>query len=362
MAQPQKLRVGIMSTANIARKNIMAISLTTCAEVVAVASRSMEKATVYADENNVAKAYGSYQELLDDTAIDAVYIPLPTNMHREWVVKAAEAGKHVLCEKPAAASTSELREILDVVKANNVVWMDGVMFMHHARMQQLPEALERIGGARHITSSFTFKGDAAFHANDIRCKSELEPLGCLGDLGWYNVRFCLAALNFRLPSRVAAQCHLTPADRPRQPLDMDVQMVWDQGERATFHCSFEHPFCQTVKVAGSKGHLDLDDFVQARRPTATLNIVTEADCIDLQQTVVESRHTLTTEGSIQEKGMWERFTALVTDDQDDNGDKTDPAQRAYWREASVLTQQVMDACMHSAFDAGGAFVLVTPKV
>eukprot|EP00730_Choanoeca_flexa_P003507 TRINITY_DN11430_c0_g1_i1.p2 TRINITY_DN11430_c0_g1~~TRINITY_DN11430_c0_g1_i1.p2 ORF type:complete len:127 (+),score=24.73 TRINITY_DN11430_c0_g1_i1:4-384(+) len=92
MALTQKLRVGVMSTANIARKNILAIKLTDCAEVVAVASRNLDKAKKYAEENGVTTAYGSYQELLDDSNIDAVYIPLPTNMHKEWVTKAAQAG------------------------------------------------------------------------------------------------------------------------------------------------------------------------------------------------------------------------------------------------------------------------------
>eukprot|EP00730_Choanoeca_flexa_P003508 TRINITY_DN11430_c0_g1_i2.p1 TRINITY_DN11430_c0_g1~~TRINITY_DN11430_c0_g1_i2.p1 ORF type:complete len:361 (+),score=111.67 TRINITY_DN11430_c0_g1_i2:4-1086(+) len=356
MALTQKLRVGVMSTANIARKNILAIKLTDCAEVVAVASRNLDKAKKYAEENGVTTAYGSYQELLDDSNIDAVYIPLPTNMHKEWVTKAAQAGKHVLCEKPAAANTAELDEILKEFETRDLVWMDGVMFMHHARMQDLPKGLDTIGEARHITSAFTFKGDDDFHATDIRCKPDLEPLGCLGDLGWYNVRFTLMALGLRLPIKVAAQCHLTPADAPRQPLDVDVQMVFDQGERATFHCSFEHPFRQTVAIAGTKGHLELDDFVQARRPEAKLTIVTDADCVDKQQNVVETRQELITKDSIQEQRMWEKFTALVRAGKDADGDSTDASSRAYWRHVTRATQQVLDACMTSAFDQQGAFV------
>ena len=106
--------------------------------------------------------------------------------------------------------------------------------------------------------------------------------------------------------------------------------------------------------------MDLPDFVQAKRPAATLAIVTDADCTDLQQTVVESQHELTTTDSIQEKVMWERFAALVANSNDSagNGDVHDPEQRAYWRHVTVLTQLVMDACMQSAFDAEGAFVPV----
>ena len=128
------LRVGIMGTANIARKNIAAIRVASGVEVVAVGSRSAARATTYAEENDLDPAtcacYGSYQELLDSPNVDAVYIPLPTALHAEWAPKAALAGKHVLCEKPLARDAAELQTILASFDENSgLVFMDGVMFM-----------------------------------------------------------------------------------------------------------------------------------------------------------------------------------------------------------------------------------------
>ena len=128
------LRVGIMGTANIARKNIAAIRVASGVEVVAVGSRSAARATTYAEENDLDPAtcacYGSYQELLDSPDVDAVYIPLPTALHAEWAPKAALAGKHVLCEKPLARDAAELQTILASFDENSgLVFMDGVMFM-----------------------------------------------------------------------------------------------------------------------------------------------------------------------------------------------------------------------------------------
>lgn len=128
------LRVGIMGTANIARKNIAAIRVASGVEVVAVGSRSAARATTYAEENDLDPAtcacYGSYQELLDSPNVDAVYIPLPTALHAEWAPKAALAGKHVLCEKPLARDAAELQTILaSFDESSGLVFMDGVMFM-----------------------------------------------------------------------------------------------------------------------------------------------------------------------------------------------------------------------------------------
>lgn len=189
---PQLLRVGFLSTSNIGLKNASAAQLSGCIDLVAVASRNLASAQSYATENGFRKAYASYQELLDDEEVEAVYIPLPTTMHLEWVLKAAHAGKHVLCDKPVGVGLAQLVEMLKAVDGKNLVFMDGVMFMHHPRLPLLLKTLKDRdlfpeGPVSRVVTAFTFPGGGEFFKDNIRIKKELEPYGCVGDLGWYNV-------------------------------------------------------------------------------------------------------------------------------------------------------------------------------
>ncbi|XP_057793242.1 uncharacterized oxidoreductase At4g09670-like [Salvia miltiorrhiza] len=124
----------------IARKMSRAILLSGNSTIVAVGSRSAAKAAAFADENGfpaAARAYGSYDAVLDDADVDAVYIPLPTSLHRHWAVAAAWKGKHVLLEKPVALCTAELDEILATCESSGVQYMDATMWMHHPRTAKM---------------------------------------------------------------------------------------------------------------------------------------------------------------------------------------------------------------------------------
>ena len=135
---------GLISCANIANKNVHAIELSRNSNLVAIASRSIDKAIAFAAENDLFKTvrlYSSYQDLLDDSNVHAVYLPLPTTLHLEWAIKAANAKKHILIEKPAALDSTELMLILQACRLNNVIFMDGVMFMHHDRTNLLRRCL-----------------------------------------------------------------------------------------------------------------------------------------------------------------------------------------------------------------------------
>ena len=140
----QKLRWGILSTAQNARKNWQAIRHTGNATVVAVASRDVERSRrfiaecqAHAPMDAVPRALGSYEELLAAKDVDAVYIPLPTGLRQEWVIRAAQAGKHIVCEKPCALGVSQLREMLEACRRHRVQFMDGVMFMHSRRLDAM---------------------------------------------------------------------------------------------------------------------------------------------------------------------------------------------------------------------------------
>lgn len=138
------VRFGILGCANIAVKLCKAISRAPNATVRAVGSRSLEKASKFAADNGLAataRVYGSYEGVVKDEEVDAVYVPLPTALHVEWAVRAAEKGKHVLLEKPVAMNVAEADQILEACEANGVQFMDGTMWMHHPRTQRMKEVL-----------------------------------------------------------------------------------------------------------------------------------------------------------------------------------------------------------------------------
>jgi predicted dehydrogenase len=206
-----KVRWGILGAANIARRNWKAIRNSGNGTIVAIASRDLKRCEQFIAEcqreapmDLLPRAFGSYGELLASKDIDAVYIPLPTGVREEWVIRAAEAGKHVVCEKPCATSVAGLRRMIEACKRNNVQFMDGVMFMHSGRLAQLREVLEdsaRFGPLKRITSAFSFFAPPEFFQENIRADAALEPYGALGDLGWYCIRLALWAMKGELRAR-----------------------------------------------------------------------------------------------------------------------------------------------------------------
>ena len=152
------IQFGIFGCAEVARKVSRAITLAPNATLYAVGSRSLEKATRFATANGFppsAKIYGSYEAVLDDPNVDAVYMPLPTSLHLKWAVLAAEKEKHVLLEKPAALNVAELDQILEACESNGVQFMDGTMWLHHPRTAKMKEFLsdpQRFGQLKSVCS------------------------------------------------------------------------------------------------------------------------------------------------------------------------------------------------------------------
>lgn len=246
------LRWGILSTANIGRAAVIpAIKESTRGEVVAVASRENRRAEEFAAENGIPKAFGSYEELLEDEHVDAIYIPLPNNMHREWTIRAAEAGKHVLCEKPLALTATECDEMADAAENAGVVCMEAFMYRFHPRIDAVTKLIASgvIGELRSMYSAFTFK----LTTNDnIRLDPELGG-GSLMDVGCYcvNVFRTIAASE---PLEVQAQALWT--DR-----GVDEQMAgllrFEGGRTAQFDCALTMERREALHVAGTDGHLEV---------------------------------------------------------------------------------------------------------
>ncbi len=282
--------------------------------------------------------------------MDAVYVPLPTALRKEWVVRAAAAGKHIICEKPCAGSVAELEEMLAACKQNSVQFMDGVMFMHSPRLEKVREVLsddKGVGSIRRIASTFSFYPvDESFFKSNIRLNGALEPDGCLGDLGWYSIRFALWTLNWQLPHTVTAkilsQSDASP-DNSSVPTEFSAELIFEGGISFEFYCSFLTGRQQWVHVSGQKGWLRLPDFVHpldGYEPSFEVNekmirCEAEAKC----PAGVDA--TLQGHATAQDTRMFRNFANQIL-----SGKLNDD-----WPTWALKTQKVMEAC-HAAARLG----------
>ena len=372
-------RWGILGTAGIARKNWLAMRLSGNAQVVAVASRNQESAQRFIDECSAQvpqvappHALGSYEELLARDDIDAVYIPLPTALRHAWVIRAAEAGKHIIGEKPAALNAEQVTHMLAVCQQHDVQYMDGVMFMHSQRLPLVRELLDNsattssvdagsIGQLRRMSAQFSFAADETFRQSNIRTDSELEPYGCLGDLGWYCIRYFLWAMQGEMPIEVRARTHthLQGRNSPHSvPGELSGELLFAEGITAGFYNSFITQNQQWFHASGSKGYLRVDDFVLPYHGPE-VDVLTGQDdfavenCSFHMQNHVR-RHAVNEvdagHATSQEVRMFRHFSDLVLSDQ----------REATWPTWTLQTQRVLDACYLSAQQDGAAVLLSPP--
>jgi xylose dehydrogenase (NAD/NADP) len=187
MATSLTLKWGLLSTARINRRLIPAIRAAKRAELLAVASRDQARAEAYAAEWDIPRAHGSYQALLDDPDVDAVYISLPNSLHAEWAARAAQAGKHVLCEKPLALSVAQCDQIMAAAEAAGVVAAEAVMYLYHPLLHKARDLVREgaVGQVKLVRGSFSFFLD---RPADVRWEPELGG-GSLWDVGSYPVSF-----------------------------------------------------------------------------------------------------------------------------------------------------------------------------
>jgi predicted dehydrogenase len=352
------IRWGILGTAQIARRNWQAISHTGDATVTAVASRDLARSRQFIADcqrvvpmGSVPEAFGSYEELLASSKVDAVYIPLPTAVRKDWVIRAARAGKHVLCEKPCATNAADLEEMVDACRAAGVQFMDGVMFMHSLRLPAMRKVLDGglgVGSIRRITSNFSFHGQGTFLETNIRANGKLEPLGCLGDLGWYCVRFSLWTMNWQAPRTVSARLSAHAGPNP-VPMDFSAELLFDNGVSAGFGCAFTAAFQQWAIVSGTTGQMRLNDFVLPCAGSEVSFDITElasvADGLSGRFKLNTTRHGVAEHGeshpTSQDTCMFRNFGAQIRKG----------TLNAEWPEISLKTQRVVDACYAAAAEA-----------
>jgi D-xylose 1-dehydrogenase (NADP+, D-xylono-1,5-lactone-forming) len=254
---------GILSTARINRLVLAGARKSDRVDIVAVASRDTGRAEAYAREHGIERSHGSYEALLEDPGIDAVYIPLPNSMHVEWTVRALEAGKHVLCEKPLTRRTADAEQAFDVAERTNRLLMEAFMYRHHPQTHRLA-ALVRdgaIGRLEHIRAAFSFTVD---NPGNIRMLSELDG-GALMDVGCYCVN----------GSRMlAGEPSEYSGEQVAGPGGVDVRfngtMRFEAGVTAQFECGLDLPFRDELEVTGSEATLFLDDPWHCRSPLIEL--------------------------------------------------------------------------------------------
>jgi D-xylose 1-dehydrogenase (NADP+, D-xylono-1,5-lactone-forming) len=249
----RKLRWGVISTANIGRAAVNpAIQASTNGELLAVASRDETRARTFAAKAGIPRAYGSYEALLDDAEIDAVYIPLPNSMHRDWTIRAAEHGKHILCEKPLALDQAECLEMEAVATGNGVRLMEAFMYRFHPRIDAAMQMIRdgAIGDLELIHSAFTFR---LTRPDNIRLNLELGG-GALMDVGCYCVNVSRTIFG-REPVEAQAFAEWSTSG-------VDARLVgslrFDDGLYAQFDCALTSERRETVEIVGTLGSLSLD--------------------------------------------------------------------------------------------------------
>jgi len=246
------VRWGILSTADINRKVIPGAKASPKVDLVAVASRTQERADEYAREWQIPRAHGSYEALLDDPSIEAVYISLPNTLHCDWSIRALDAGKHVLCEKPLSRHTADVTAAFDAAERTGRLLSEAFMYRHNPQTKRLTELVDEgaIGELRLIRSAFSY---GLYDETNIRLRTDVEG-GALMDVGCYNVSG--SRLLGGEPERVYGEAWFGPSGTDwvfAGTLRFPGNVI------ATFDCGTAMPERDELEAIGSEGSLFLDD-------------------------------------------------------------------------------------------------------
>lgn len=278
-----KIRWGILSTAKINDALIDPIRQAERSELVAVASRDLEKARAYAQEKGIPRAHGSYEDLLADAEVDVVYISLPNTLHREWTIKAAEAGKHVLCEKPIVPTLAELDQVEAAAQANNVTVFEAFMYLHHPQTLKVKAMIRagKLGNVQLINSWFAYYLPPEDRHN-IRLNPELAG-GSLWDVGVYPNSLAIVMAQAGAPVEVWAS---QIKGETGVEVSLIGQMKFANGVMAQISSGFRSPFRQGTHIIGELANIQLSE---PWKPNATgrdsrIDIFTGGD--DPSETIV----------------------------------------------------------------------------
>jgi len=265
------MRLGLLSTARINELLVAGARQVPGVEVVAIGSRELTRAQEQAQALGIPRAHGSYEQLLADPDVEAVYIALPNSQHVAWSLRALQAGRHVLCEKPLTRRPHELEPVLDAAEQAGLVFVEAFMWRHHPQAQRLLELLTEIGELRLIRASFSFRLQ---RAGDIRLQAALDG-GALMDVGCY----CVSATRL-----LAGEPLTVSAQQVRGAGGVDVRLTGllrFPGEvLASIDCGLDLAARDELEITGTHGVLWLDDpwhsrqaAIELRRADGSLQMV-----------------------------------------------------------------------------------------
>ena len=262
------LRLGILGTGNIARQFAAGLANSTRCHVVAVASRSPDSANSFARTHSIHTAYESYDQLLRDRDVDAVYVSLPNSMHREWTVAALRAGKHVLCEKPIAATAAETEEMFDAAARTGRVLVEAFMYRSHPLTHAVLDSIRHseIGRVRLVRTSFCFRTTRT--EGNIRFDPSLAG-GALMDVGCYCLDFSRLVTGAE-PTAVHAVGTLHPSGVDEAAAAV---LAFPDGVLASFTCGMSVQADNTAYVCGTEGFIEVPVPWKPPRENAQYSVV-----------------------------------------------------------------------------------------
>jgi len=240
-------RWGLLGTARINRMVIPPLRVSHGNRLLAIASRDTARATAYAREWGIERAHGSYEALLADPEIDAVYVPLPNHLHAQWTIEAARAGKHVLCEKPLALSVAEVDAMTSAAREAGVAVAEAFMYRHHPQTLKVRELVQAgaIGRVRFLRGTFSFP---LSRPNDVRLRPEWGG-GCLWDVGCYPLGFVRFVLG-KEPLEVFGAAVLGPTGVDET---FAGQLVFPDDVLVQIDAGFRAPLRAELEIAGTEG-------------------------------------------------------------------------------------------------------------
>ena len=258
------LSFGVLGTANIARTAVIPGIRASEHAVEAVASRDAGRAEAFAAAESIPRSHGSYEALLADDGLDAVYVPLPNGLHAEWTKRAADAGLHVLCEKPLASDAAEARDVVDHCADRGVTLMEAFMYRYHPRTERVLELAEgELDDVRTVTSTFRFP--LYGRPDDVRLDPALAG-GSLMDVGCYPVSLATAVLG--VPDRAYAHS----GDTRDAGVDTELAglLEYDDGRSARVASGFDTQLVQRYRIDATNGWIEVEDAFDAPddEPTA----------------------------------------------------------------------------------------------
>ena len=275
---------GLLSTARINRLVLAGARASDRVDVIAVTSRDAARAEAYARSHGIARAYGDYDALLADPDVEAVYVSLPNSLHVEWTLRALDAGKHVLCEKPFSRRAADVEQAFDVADRAGLVLSEGFMWRHHPQTQRLSALVAdgAVGRLRIVRAAFSFQLAAVHGVDDTRFRPEQDG-GALMDVGCYCVNAC--RLLAGEPERVFAE---QVVGETGVDVSFTASLRFPGGVLAHFDCGFVVPYRDELEVVGDRASLFVDDPWHIHSPTIELRREPEPETVEVERIPVEA--------------------------------------------------------------------------